>query len=65
MEGGVFLLGVRQLPGYAGQGGPGHFQELLEDRTKMRIRSIHSKRDGGIRARLNELWDMGEEILGS
>ena len=41
VEGGVFLLGIRQ--------------KLLQNSTQVGVGSIYSERDGNIRARMNQL----------
>ena len=61
----VLPLSIRQFLGEEGQGGPGAIQELLQNRTHMGIRSIHSKRDWSTRSRVNELRNQDEEILGT
>ena len=40
-------------------------QELLKNSIQVGVRGVHSKRDLGIWARINRLWNTGEKILSS
>ena len=65
VEGGGFLLCVRELLGKERQWSPRTAQELLQNYAQVSVRSIHRERDRSIRLNMNKFWNEGEKILGS